>query len=86
MGPILGLLLADLIANRTRSLAGRLAGSLAFAAAAGMYRLLQGSGINGNDVLCHKKIPPLVNLCVCFIYDNTDLPEGQLKTSRLETQ
>ena len=49
------LLLANLVANCARSLAGRLAGSLALAAAAGIDRLLQGSSINRNNVLCHRK-------------------------------
>ena len=52
------LLLADLVANGARSLASRLAGSLAFAAAAGVHRLLQGKLVNRDDVLCHQFIPP----------------------------
>ena len=47
------LLLANLITNSARSLASRLAGSLTFAAATGVYRLLQGSSINSNNVLVH---------------------------------
>ena len=49
------LLLANLVANCARSLAGRLAGSLAFAATAGMYRLLQRSSIDCDNVLCHRE-------------------------------
>lgn len=52
------LFLTNLIANRTGCFTGRLTRSLAFAAAAGMYGFLQGSGIDSNNMFHIHLFPP----------------------------
>lgn len=47
------LFLADLITYRARSFASGLAGSLAFATAAGVNRCLQGCFVYRNNTFCH---------------------------------
>ena len=49
MTGLLGLLLAVLVSNTAGGLASGLAGGLALAAAAGLYGLLEVTGLYGND-------------------------------------
>jgi hypothetical protein len=66
---VLELLLAALISHRARSFAGRLAGSLAFAATAGQRSFGQRSIIDCLNVFSHSIFPsPVHHICYFIVF------------------